>query len=76
MREQRRLDLGRIDVFAARDDQVVATIEHVQVALRVQVAKVAGPQPGTGHPWSLVQVAWADGRSADADLAVRLDPNL
>ena len=49
MREQRRLDFGRVDVLAARDDQVVAPIEHVQVAVGVQIAQVAGVQPAVAR---------------------------
>ena len=45
MCQQHRLDLGRIDVLAAGDDQVVAPVDDVQVALGVEVAQVAGVQP-------------------------------
>ena len=45
VREQYGLHLGRIDVFATSDDEVVATVEHGQVAVRIDPADVARVEP-------------------------------
>ena len=67
------LDLRRVDVFAAGDDQVVAAVEDVEVAFGVEVADVAGEQPavaqGGGRLFRPVQVAGRDRRPADEDIA-------
>src|SRR3954451_21535666 len=42
-----RLDLGREDVGAAAQDQVVATIRDVEVAILVEAAEVAERLPAT-----------------------------
>ena len=47
--EQHRLDFGRIDVLAARDDQVVAPVEHPQATVGVEAADVAGVQPAVAQ---------------------------
>src|SRR5690606_33998864 len=39
------LDLGGVDVLPARDDHVLDPVVHVEVAVLVQVADVAGPEP-------------------------------
>ena len=45
MAEQHLLDLGRVHVGTAGDDHVLEPIGHVQVALVVDLAQVAGVQP-------------------------------
>jgi len=67
--QQGGLDLGRVDVLAAGDDQVVAPVDDVEVALRVEAAEVAGPQPGALLAGRLVDVTGADRRPAGQDLA-------
>ena len=66
--QQRRLDLGGIDVLTTRDHQVVAPVEDIQKAFVVQAAQVAGAQPlARGR---CADVARTDDRAADEDLAV------
>ena len=45
---QRLLDLDGIHVLAAADDHVLDPVGEEQVALVVEVAAVAGPQPPVG----------------------------
>src|SRR3972149_1576651 len=45
VRHERGLDLRRVDVLAAGDYEVVASVEDVEVAFVVQVAEVAGVEP-------------------------------
>ena len=45
VRREDRLDLGREDVLAARDDEVGAAVGDVEAPLRVKPAEVARPQP-------------------------------
>ena len=45
MFEQRRLDLGRVDVGAAGDDHVLGAVGDEQVAVGVEVADVAEAEP-------------------------------
>ena len=75
MLQQHRLDLGRVHVLAARDDQVVASVEHLQAAVGVEAADVAGVQPAAleraRRRLGIVQVALHHGRSAHQDLARR-----
>jgi hypothetical protein len=40
MLDQDRLDLGRVDVLAARDDEVVAPVQHGEEPVRVDGARV------------------------------------
>ncbi len=40
MRQQRCLDLGRVDVLPAGNDQVVPAVKDVQVALVVEIAQI------------------------------------
>ena len=42
------LDLGRVDVEAADQDQVAAPVDQVQVAVGVPVGEVAGAEPAVG----------------------------
>ena len=63
--QQHLLDLGRDDVLAAADDQVVDPVLDVEEALVVDVAEVAGVQPAVG-----VGPARSHGRALDQDLAV------
>lgn len=42
MLQQGRLDLGRVDVHPAGDDQIGAAVAHVEPAVLVEVAEVAG----------------------------------
>src|SRR5262249_19876098 len=87
--EQYRLDLRRVDVLAARDDQVVAAVDDVQVPLMVQVAQVAGVQPAVPECARglvrAIDVAGGDHRATDENLAdlagrrwlaVSIDPEL
>src|SRR5690242_2460993 len=73
MREQGGLDLGGIDVLAAGDDEVGATVEDVEVTVRVQVAEVAGGEPaiaeGGGGLVGAIVVAGGDGGTAQGNLA-------
>ena len=39
---ERGLDLGRVDVLAAPDDDVLQAVDDVEVALVVEAAEVAG----------------------------------
>jgi hypothetical protein len=41
MRIDRRLDFRRIDIRAAGDDQVVATVGKIQIAVLIQIAEIA-----------------------------------
>ena len=70
-REQRALDLGRVDVHAAADDEVDGPAADGQVALVVQPAEVAGAQPAVGDGQRVVgaPVAGRDGRRAHPHLA-------
>ena len=67
------LDLGRIDVLAARDDQVVLAVDDVDVAVLVPASHVAGVQPAAPErPFGgvgPVPVAAHDAVAADQDLA-------
>ena len=49
MAEERVLDLGRVDVLAARDDHVRDPVVDVEIALRVEIAGVAGMEPAAAH---------------------------
>ncbi len=55
--EQCGLDLHRVDVFTARDDQVAAPIEHAQAALCIELADVAGVQPAARERGSALRRA-------------------
>ena len=71
---QRRLDLERVDVLAARDDHVPRAVEQVEVAVVVGVDDVAGAVPAVdqrlGGLVRAVPVAEHDVRAADPQLAV------
>ena len=69
--QQHLLDLGRDDVLAAADDQVVEPVLDVEEAFLIDFAEVAGVQPAVG-----VGAAGGDGRSLDQDLAVGGDPQV
>src|SRR5437667_11134048 len=45
VREQERLDLGRIDILTARDNEIVATIQHIQIAILIQITDITGREP-------------------------------
>ena len=47
--EHRVLDIPRIDVDAAADDQVLEPVDDVEVAVGVEPADVAGVQPAAAH---------------------------
>ena len=49
MGEQHFLDLARIDVGAAGDDQVLGAVLEVEIALLVEDADVAGMQPAAAQ---------------------------
>ena len=71
---ERGLDLGRIDVLAARDDHVLEAVDDVEDADLVHVAEVAGVQPAIAQrlrgQLGLVPVAFHHQRPAHDDLAV------
>ncbi len=70
---ERRLDLGRIDVLAARDQHVLGAVEQVHVAVGVDPRDIAGPQPTVGQhlaaEFGQVEVALGDIRPARPKLA-------
>src|SRR5262249_20425102 len=70
---QRGFDLGRVDVLAARDDEVAAPVEHGQVAAGLEPADVAGVEPAVaergGGRFGPAQVAGHERRAAHRDLA-------
>ena len=45
---QRGLDLGRIDVKAAVDDQLFAAPQNMQPPILIKLAQIAGVQPAFG----------------------------
>src|SRR4029434_5846246 len=45
---QHFLDLPRVDVVAAPDDQVLFAVDDVEVAVLVLAGQVAGPEPAVG----------------------------
>src|SRR3546814_18801130 len=50
MAEDRAFDLGRIDIFAAGDDHVLHPVVDEEIAVRVEIARVAGANPAiVGH---------------------------
>ena len=74
MGQQHVLDVARIDVEAAANDEVLDAVNDVEVAVVIEVADVAGVQPAVTHRrrgrLRTVPVAGHEHRSADADLAV------
>ena len=48
MAVDRALDLGRIDVLAAGDDHVLGPVEHIDVAVFIEVTDIAGGDPAVG----------------------------
>ncbi len=48
--EQHRLDIGRVDVVAAADDQVLLAADEVQEPVLVEVAEVTAAQPAVRGP--------------------------
>src|SRR3954451_17699311 len=74
MRVQRLLDLARVDVVAAADDQLLLAVDEEQIALFVEAADIAGRQPAVGvdrvaRRFVIVPVAGDHGRPAELDLA-------
>ena len=68
------LDLGRVDVEARHDDEVLGPVDEVQVAVVVGHGDVAGAQPAVGgqHPrgrLGVVEVALEHVRALHPDLA-------
>ena len=67
--------LGRVDVFAAADDHVLDAVHHVDEAVGVHAAAVAGVHPAVLHSRGglpgLVPVAGHHQRAAHGDLAHR-----
>jgi hypothetical protein len=45
MREQDRLDLGRIDILATRDNKVIATIQDVEITILIQITDITSREP-------------------------------
>jgi hypothetical protein len=76
--EQDLLDLARVDVVAAADDQVLLAVDDEQVAVVVAVGEVAGVEPAALERLrgllGLVVVALHDVVAADDDLADVLLP--
>ena len=69
--EQHALDLGRVDVDAARDDHVDLAVAEEQVAVVVEVADVAdGEEAGRGAPSSVFSLSLWYSKSACAALHV------
>ena len=58
MAEQRVLDFGRIDVLAAGDDHVLHAVVDVEVAVRVEIAGVAGVEPAVADGACAVASGW------------------
>ena len=46
---ERGFDLGRVDVLAAADDDVLQPVDDVEVAVGVEAAEVAGVEPAVGE---------------------------
>ena len=73
MLQQRRLDLGAVDVLAAADDHVLLAVDDVVEAGLVAIAEVAGAEPAAAERrlggLGIVPVAGDDVRPADPDLA-------
>ena len=70
---ERSLDLGGVDVLAAADDDVLQPVDHVQVAVVVEPAEIAGVEPavgeGLGGLLRQVEVPADDRRALQPDLA-------
>src|SRR3989441_1698001 len=49
VREQRLLDLARVDVLAAADDELARASDDVEEAVRIEAAEVARAQPAAVH---------------------------
>src|SRR4051794_21962497 len=66
------LDLPRVDVEAAADDQLLLAVDDVEVAVLVDPGHVPGPQPAVGHGVGrgvlALPVGAHDHRTADEDL--------
>src|SRR3954462_13629221 len=67
------LDLARVDVVAAADDQLLLAVDDEEVAVLVDLAHVAGVEPAVDDPLvgflGLVPVALHDVVALDGDLA-------
>ena len=67
------LDLARVDVVAAADDQVLLAVDDVEVAVLVGAGHVAAVEPAAAHRLrgrlGLLPVALHDVVAADQDLA-------
>ena len=67
------LDLGRVDVLAAGDDQIVPAVDDVEVPVAIEVARVSGAKPAVGQITRsrrlIADVTGKDCRSPDFDLA-------
>ena len=71
VRQQHLLDLARVDVEAADQDQLAPPVDQVQVAVLVEVGDVAGGEPAVGVRalGAVGPVAGEDVGAADDDLA-------
>ena len=49
MLAQHPLDLGRVDVLATGDDEIVAAVDDVEIPVAVEVARVSGAKPAVGQ---------------------------
>ena len=78
VRAQHRLDLCRVDVLAARDDEVVAPGDDGQATFGIERPEVARSQPaiaeGGRRGRGIVIVAGEHGRATDLDATDEIDP--
>ena len=68
------LDLRRVDVVAAADDQILLTADDLQIAVRVEAAEIAAHEPARAIErlfgrLLVVEIAEGQARAAAADLA-------
>jgi hypothetical protein len=81
MAEQDRLQFGRRDLESLVLDEFLEPVDHVQVAIGVDVAEVTGAQPAVGidhrgRGLRVVEVALHHLRPAHPDLALFADPGV
>jgi hypothetical protein len=66
------LDLSRVDVLAAGDDEIVPAVDHVEIPVVIEVARVSSAKPAFGNGMrsrqTVAQITGKDGRSPDLDL--------
>src|SRR5439155_10432317 len=74
------LDLRRVDVVAAADDQILLTADDLQIAVQVEAAEIAAHEPARAIErlfgrLLVVEIAEGQARAAAADLADLAGPD-